>query len=690
MPVLPAAPGMRHNLPPPLTRFVGRERDLADVRRSLSEAPLVTLTGPGGVGKTRLAMEVAGRLARSGAPPYAAGIWRVELAPLTDGALIPRAVAAGLEFQEVPGQPLLDSVIGWLRSRQLLLVLDNCEHLVAACGAMVSALLEACPSLTVLATSREALNVAGEAVWPVEPLEADSDGLIMFAALAALASPAFRLTADTRSAVIRVCQRLDGLPLAIELAAARVNALSVEEIEQLLERRFALLTAGRRSSPPRHHTLRALVDWSYELLTAEEQSFFQELSVFSGGWTLEAAEAVCEPAARVLPLLLSLVDKSLVQVERQGGLSRYRLLETLRQYAADRLLEAHAEQAVRSRHLRWCERLARAGDPGLSGPHDREWLQRLEAEIDNFRAALTWSLLEPTELDAGLRLAASLVRFWFLDGGTGEGSEWLEALLAHAPQCAARVEALSASGFLLVRRGNPGAAHPLLEEAVALARHLGDSCLMAVSLNHLGELFVQEKNLAGARSALEESLALNTEGADSSVFWPPYVGLYNLGEVAEIEGDPDTAAAFYERSLKGARERQDGFRTVPLQLLGQLAIDRGDLALAHDLLVESLVVARGWGKAGWGVAPVLANLADLAVAEAQPGRALRLAGAAVGLRAERQARLQPSQAARLEARIVPARSALGEAAAARAWAEGHAMTLDMAVSYALQRPSIDA
>ena len=445
-------------------------------------------------------------------------------------------MASVLGVQEVPEQPVLETLLRWLRARKLLMLLDNCEHLVAACGAVASALLEACPGLTVLATSREALNVAGEVVWPVEPLEADSDGLQMFAALAALASPAFRLTSDTRSAVIRVCQRLDGLPLAIELAAARVNALSVGEIEQRLHERFALLSAGRRASPARHQTLRALVDWSYGLLTAEEHGLFKQLSVFSGGWTLEAAEAVCDPPGDVLALLVSLVDKSLVQVERQAGRSRYRLLETLRQYAADKLREAHAERAARSRHLRWCERLARAGDPGLSGPGHREWLQRLEAEVDNFRAALRWSLLEPAELEAGLRLAASLVRFWFLDGGTAEGSEWLAALLADAPRSAARVEALSASGFLLVRRGTLRAAHPLLDEAVALARHLGDSSLLAVPLNHLGELLVQEGDLAGARSALEESLALNAEGADRSVFWPPYVGLYNLGEVAAIEG----------------------------------------------------------------------------------------------------------------------------------------------------------
>jgi non-specific serine/threonine protein kinase len=684
------APWIRHNLPPPLTSFVGRRQDLVDVRQSLSDTRLVTLTGPGGVGKTRLALEVALQLARSGTVPYAAGIWRVELAPLADGGLIPRVVASALGVEEVPGQPVLQTMLAWLHARQVLLVLDNCEHLVAACGSVTSALLEACPGLTILATSREALNVAGEVVWPVGPLEADSEGLQMFVDRAALASAQFRVSSDTRSAVIRICQRLDGLPLAIELAAARVNALSVEEIEQRLDQRFTLLTAGRRSSPPRHQTLRALVDWSYELLTTEEQALFQQLSVFSGGWTLEAAEAVCQPAAEVMALLLSLVNKSLLQVEQHGGQSRYRLLETLRQYAMDKLRDARAEGPARTRHLRWCERLARAGDRGMSGPHSREWLRRLEAEVDNFRAALRWSLLETAELETGLRLAASLVRGWFLDGTASEGSEWLEALLVRAPPSAARVEALSASGFLLLRRGNPRAAHPLLEEAVALARHLGDSCLLAVALDHLGELRVQEGDLAEARSALQESLALTPEEASGPVFWPVYFVLSNLGELAEVEGDQNTAAAYYERSLDLARAHHDGFRAVPLRRLGQLAIDRGDRALAHELFAESVVAACERGKAAWGVSPALSHLANLAMAAGQPDRALRLAGAANGLREEHQAQLLPTDAARLETWIGSARSALGEAAAARAWAEGHAMTLDRAMAYALERRSVDA
>jgi DNA-binding CsgD family transcriptional regulator/tetratricopeptide (TPR) repeat protein len=422
-------------------------------------------------------------------------------------------------------------------------------------------------------------------------------------------------------------------------------------------------------------------------LSTEEQDLFQQLSVFSGGWTLDAAEAVCEPAAQVVALLPSLVDKSLVQVEREAAQSRYRLLETLRQYAADKLRESRAEAAARSRHLRWCERLARAGDPGLSGPAHWEWLRRLEAEVDNFRAALGFSMLEPDELEAGLRLAASLVRFWFLDGGTAEGSEWLEALLAHAPQSAGRVEALSASGFLLVRRGNPRTARPLLEEAVALARRIGDNSLLAVPLNHLGELLIQEGDLAGARAALEESLASNTDEAGRAVFWPSYVGLYNLGEVATMEGDAAAAAAYYQRSAELAQARQDGFRHVPLRLLGQVAIDQGHLDAAHEFLTASLIAAREWGKAGWGVAPVLAHLANLAMAEGQPARALCLAGAAVGLRERRQAKLQSTDTVRLEVWMESARSTLGEEVSSAAWAAGYAMTLEQAANYALEAPS---
>jgi len=673
----------RNNLTPSLTPFVGRVGELARLQHAVAGARLVTMTGTGGVGKTRLALEAAAQLAESETVPFPGGVWRVELAPVAEGGAIARTIAATLGIRDVPGHEPMDVLANWLRKRSLLLVLDNCEHLIDAASHVVSTLLPDCPDLSILATSREALRVSGEVVFPVHPFSAESDALVLFSNLATRVSPTFSLTSETRESAIRVCRRLDGLPLAIELAAVRVNVLTVQEIEHRLDQRFALLGPARRRATPRHQTLRALVDWSYDLLTPAEQYLLQELSVFAGGWTLDAAEAVCEEETPdVFPLLCNLVDKSLVQVEQRDGTSRYRLLETLRDYAAEKLRQAGAEASVRTRHLHWCEDLARAGDPGLSGPEHRHWLARLEAEVGNFRAALRWSMLQSSTLDAGLRTAGLLVRLWFLGGASAEGMEWLTALLSNAPPNAARVEALSAAGFLLVRRGEPGRARPFLEEAVTLARRLRMPYLLVVSLHHFGEMLVQEGDTAAAKCALEESVELHTGGADWPLFWPPYVALYNLGEVAEIDGDPAAAAAFYRRSIDMATEHYDNFRTVPLRLLARLAIDRNDYITARELLTESLIAARDWVK-GWTAAPVLVNFAELALGQGEPERALRLGGAAVGQREGLGERLERTQASRLEFVLTRARESLPADVAAKAWAEGSAMNLDQAVAYAL-------
>ncbi len=677
-----SAPARLQTLPAALTSFVGRVDELAAIQESLRSARLLTLTGPGGVGKTRLALEVVGRLQR-GVHPYTGGIWEVELAQLAAEALVPRALASGFGVREVPGRPPLETVIQWVDAQTLLLILDNCEHVVAGCAAAADALLGASPGMTILATSREALKVAGEVVWPIGPLAADSDGFEMFAQRARTASFSFEVTSDNQPSIVRICRQLDGLPLAIELAAARTNAFTVEEIEQRLDQRFAWLTAGRRSSPARHQTLRALVDWSYDLLSTEEQTLLQQLSVFVGGWTLAAAEAVCEPTADVARLLASLIDKSLVQVEQRAGQSRYRLLETLRHYALEKLRESHLERAVRTRHLVWFESFGRSVELEVLGPRHRMWFQILEVELGNLRSALEWSLLEPTVREAGMRLAALLARFWFVDGYGDECGEWLQKLLMRAAPGPARVEALSANGFLLMRRGDPGAARPLLEEAVTLARLLDDGSLLMFALNYLGQVHVQEGNLAGARSALEEGLALAEQGA-SLPYWPRNRALYDFGELAEAHGDWSAALSFYERSLKLAREQGDGWRSVVLRRLGQVALNRGDVAAAHDALTESLEVASDWGQPGWSIAPTLAHMASLAVAKAEPDRALRLAAAAVALREKYQARLPLRDTARLEAGISYARGVLGEVDAADAWAAGYAMPADQAVAYALE------
>ncbi|HEV2235327.1 MAG TPA: adenylate/guanylate cyclase domain-containing protein, partial [Ktedonobacterales bacterium] len=433
MPELPAdfpplnvLDGHRHNLPVQLTSFIGRERELAELRPLLRESRLLTLTGPGGTGKTRLSLWLAADALES----FADGAWLVEMAPLADPALVPHTVAAALGAREQPGRAMLDVVLDFLRAKSLLLVLDNCEHLIAACAQLAETLLRAAPGVRILASSREALGVAGETTYRVpslalpEPEEprglealAANDCVRLFVIRAAAAQPAFHLTATNAPAVARIGRRLDGIPLAIELAAARTRVLPPEQIAARLDDRFRLLSGGSRTALPRHQTLEALIEWSYLLLTEPEQVLLRRLSVFAGSWTVETAQDVCGEGlgADVLETLAHLVEKSLVEPEAPNGRAegRFRLLETIRQYARDRLQESGEAALIRDRHLTCYIRFAEEAEPHLRRAEQMEWLERIEREHDNLRAALAWALESGTN-DRALELAGALAYFWTL------------------------------------------------------------------------------------------------------------------------------------------------------------------------------------------------------------------------------------------------------------------------------------
>lgn len=429
-----------HNLPSQLTSFIGRETEMGEARALLGQSRLLTLTGMGGAGKSRLALQVAADVVDD----YPDGVWLIELAPLSDPNLVPQAIASALGLREESDKRLAETLTDTLRPKSLLLILDNCEHLVDACARLADTLLRACPGLRLLATSREALDIGGETLFPLASLSLPSgpalppadmlrqyESVRLFVDRATAAQPAFRFSAGNAPAVAQVCSRLDGIPLALELAAARVKVLSPEQIVSRLDDRFRLLSGGSRTALPRQQTLRALIDWSYDLLSPAEQALLRRLSVFAGGWTLEAAESVCAGEAvedwEVLDLLSHLVAKSLVAVEPpEDGQVRYRLLENLRQYAGERLAETADAVRLPPRHRDWFLNFAEEAELHLSGPEHAHWLDRLEREHDNFRKALQFCQTQPAEAEAFLRLAGALNRFWSVRSYLSEGRGWLE------------------------------------------------------------------------------------------------------------------------------------------------------------------------------------------------------------------------------------------------------------------------
>ncbi len=611
------------NLPTEITSFVGRERELREIREQLKATRLLTLTGIGGCGKTRLALKVA----EAALGDFPDGVWLVELAPLVDPALVLPAVATAVGVREEPGQPLQATLLAALRDRRLLLVLDNCEHLLDACARLVDVLLRGCSQLQILATSREALGIGGEVArrvpslttpptdqpTPIERL-AEYEAVQLFVARALTVQPGFVMTNQNASAVAQLCWRLDGIPLAIELAAARVRVLTVEQISSRLSDRFRLLTGGSRTALRRQQTLSAAIDWSHDLLTPSERVLFRRLAVFAGGWTLEAAEGVCGdgesgglgvgedlspppsvaslPAIDVLDLLTGLVDKSLVLADGQSGDTRYRFLETIRQYAGEKLLAAGEAEAMRDRQRDWYLRLAEQAKPKLIGPEQVHWLDQLEGERDNLRAALEWSLDRGTA-ELALRLAAAVWRLWFVRDNLGDALELLLRVLA-APGAAgptrARAEVLDGACELAINREMGEPALRLGEACLAMYRALGDRPGIAWALCHLANLASNNGNVERAEELAAEALA-QARGADAP--WVVAQALGALGQAAQFRGDFSLTRRYYAESLATFRALGD-LRAIFAALIWLTisTYEQGDYGLARAYARQALVSAR--------------------------------------------------------------------------------------------------
>ncbi|HEY2593935.1 MAG TPA: LuxR C-terminal-related transcriptional regulator [Chloroflexota bacterium] len=686
------------NLPLQATRFVGRERDVEHLRGLLGSARLLTLTGAGGIGKTRLALEVA----RAPRVAYRDGVWLVDLAPVAEPDLVAHAVAGTLGLRAETELSVQAALVEFLSGRHVLLVIDNCEHLVDASAHLIEAVLRACPEVSILATSRESLHITGGATWRVAPLP-EAEAVRLFADRAQAIS-GLEVTASSTPSVVRVCQQVDCIPLAIELAAARTGVLSVDQIATRLDNRFRLLTGGGRAAPARQQTLRATIDWSYELLPRAERRLLNRLSVFAGDWSLEAAERVGaetgSPGRHVLEALARLVDKSLVQVEaRPGGHVRYRLLESVRAYAAERLREDGEAADVQQRHCAYYSALAQEAEAQvLWGPHGLDWLVRLDGEQSNLRAALGWSLSEGGDASAGLRLAGCLGHYWYTRGDRSEGHTWLTRALARVPSPTDASDASDVderrawawavlwAGGLAHGRSDYDQATRLMHQAMRAFERLDDQRGLGWCLHFLGHVARARSELPQAEDLLEGSIAaFRGVGDEISVILP----LAALGFTVCLLGDPSRATELCEEAVHLARETgASGRLALALIYQGQVASLLDRPTPAANAFLEGLRVAREWDSA-WGMAECLEGLAVVASGEGQPERAARLLGAAARLRQAIGAPVHPVDRADHERAVEASRSALGLAEYASAWESGQQLGVDEVIACAAL-PDTDA
>jgi predicted ATPase/DNA-binding SARP family transcriptional activator/Tfp pilus assembly protein PilF len=692
----PAAPARRQvaaerapaSLPVPLTSFIGRERELNQLKPLLQTTRLLTLTGAGGCGKTRLALAAADALLA--AHSFADGVYWVELAALSDAALVPKAIASALGVAEESGRPLSETLSEAMRPRHVLIVLDNCEHLIETCAQVCRMLLSSAQRVHILATSREALNLAGETTWAVPlltlpglearaELQSDLRGVAraesvqLFVERASSALPTFRLTQRNAGAVSNICTRLDGIPLAIELAAGRVKVLSVDQIASRLDDRFMLLSAGHRDALPRHQSLRAAIDWSYQLLSPQERVLLHRLAVFAGGCTLEAAEAVCayDGQLDVLNGLALLVDKSLLEQTRADGEPRFRMLETIRDFARARMLESEEAAPLLRAHAQYYRLLALKAEPHLFDAELEVWLTQLDKERDNIRAALEWSKVSAESnpasaaqaLEIGLHLAALLWRFWELRGYSTEGREWLDALLARSGSLHTyeRAYALHTAGNLASSQGDTRRAKELYQACLSLSKELGNKHFIAHMNNNLGNIASNEGNYDQAAALYSEAL---THYREVGWEWGVSLEFRQLGMIARAQGQYERARSLYEESLAMYRQAGDkeriGLVLTSLGLLaddlahyeeatrlfqealtlyeqigdqmgmprarsnlGKMAQRQGDMARAKALYEQSLAQAQGTGDKS-STAVALCGLGDIAMLKGDPEHALRL------------------------------------------------------------------
>ena len=698
------------NLPLPVSTFIGRKKEITKVKQLIIENRLVSLVGAGGSGKTRLALESAHELLKK----FNNNVWFIEFASIRDPSLISQRITSTLHIREQSSQPPLDSLVNYLSTVPCLLIFDNCEHVIEACAEIAEVLLQNCTDLKILVTSREVLGIMGEVTWIVQPLSLPglqpwkgpisaqealgeyqrSESVQLFTERAKTNDPNFVLTSKNGAWVAEICRRLDGMPLAIELAAARARTLSVKQIAERLDDRFNLLIGGSRTAPPRHQTLAATIDWSYALLSEREQKLLQRFSVFLGGGTLETVESVCEGDGdngnEVLYTLSQLVDKSLVVASQMSGKKRYFLLETIREFVLEKLAESQEMKTTKDRHLDFFLQFAEEAEQKLTGPDELIWYERLELEHDNLRAALSWAVAS-RNAEVGLRLAGSLSYFWFVQGYLREGIIWLEKVLENSQgaSLAYQAKTLRSLGGLLIssEKKDFDQISKLFKESLELYCKLDDQSGIAWILNQFGVIAMMQGELDKAKQFLEKSLALRREIGNP---WDIAQTLQNFAPLFLRQNDYASAREFTEETIvwfQRAGYKRGVVRTS--MDFAEIARLEGDSENAVALLTEALPQFLQFGDK-WSSADVLESLATLAIEQNKFKQAAQLFGIAEALRKEIGMPLQNFDHEHYQMDIATLQENLSKTEFSHAWRKGRAMSLEQVIEFVSQKPEVSS